>query len=159
MLPNPGERALGREMSNDGRRADAWAEYRRRRTLTWALPVVLIAVAFAFSITTHYDRPWLFIAALIVLAVLKLLWFERWPCPRCGKPFAQPKRDLTFSKQYWHCGLALWKDPGDVDAYREKQRRVDAILAAHAAEVRGKRYALWRKVVSPKPRRTSKQER
>ena len=139
-------------MGNDRAPAPVWAEYRRRRTLTWALPLLLVVVAFAFSITTYYDGPWLFIAAIIALAVLKLLWFQRWPCPRCGKPFTQPK-------QCWHCGLALWNDPGDVDAYREKQRRVDAMLAVHAAEVRGKRYALWRKFVSSKPRRTSKQGR
>ena len=153
------EELLGREMGNDGQRADVWAEYRRRRTLTWGLPLALVVVAFAFSITTYYDGPWLFIAGIIALAVLKLLWFQRWPCPRCGKPFTQPKRDLTFSKQCWHCGLALWKDPGAVDTYREKQRRVDAMLTAHAAEERGKRDALWRKFVKPKPRRASKQER
>jgi hypothetical protein len=153
------ERALGREMGNDGERRDVWAEYRRRRTVTWALPLALIVVAFAFGITTNYDGPWLFIAAAIALAVLQLLWFQRWPCPRCGKPFAQSKRDLAYSKQCWHCGLALWKDPGDVDAYREKQRRVDAMLAAHATEVRANRSALWRKFVRPKPRRTSKQGR
>ena len=106
--------------------------------LAWALPLALIMVAFAFSLTTHYDGPWLFIVAIIALAVLHL-WFERWPCPRCGKPFTQPKRDLTYSKQCQHCGLGLWKDAGDVDAYREKQR-----LTAHAAEVlRGKRYPFY----------------
>jgi Zn-finger nucleic acid-binding protein len=144
-------------MGNDGERAAVWAEYRRRRTLTWTLPLVLIVVAFAFSITTHYGGPWLFIAAIITLTVLKALWFQRWPCPRCGKPFTQPKRGLTYSKQCRHCGLGLWKDAGDVDAYREKQRRGEARLAAYAAEAtRGKRHPLWRKLVRSKPGGTSK---
>ncbi len=135
-------------MVNDGQRANVWAEYRRRRTLTWAIPLVLIVLAFAFSITTVYDGPWLFMAAIIALGALQLQWFQRWPCPRCGKPFAEPKRDLTYSKRCWHCGLTLWKDPGDVDAYREKRRQAATVLAAYAAGVRGKRLALWRKRTS-----------
>src|ERR1700689_148799 len=44
-------------MGNDGERRDVWAEYRRRRTVTWALPLALIVVAFVFGITTNYDGP------------------------------------------------------------------------------------------------------
>lgn len=133
-------------MNTDGGHTEAWAEYRRRRTLTWILPLALILVAFALGIGGYYDGPWLFEAAVVALLVLKLLWFEHWPCPRCGKPFAQSQRGIAYSKQCGHCGLALWKDPGDVDAYREKRRRVDAMLAAHAAEQHHKRYASWRKL-------------
>jgi|SRR5580698_1406453 hypothetical protein len=147
-------------MGNEGECPAVWAEYRRRRTLTWAIPLVLIAVAFAFAITRIYDGPWLLIAPFIALGVLQMLWFQRGPCPRCGKPFTEPKRDITYSKQCQHCGLGLWKNPGDVDAYREKQRRGEAVRAAYADKgLSGKRYPLWRKFVRPKPRGKSKQGR
>jgi hypothetical protein len=144
-------------MGNDGQHASVWSEYKWRRTLTWAIPLMLFVVAFTLGIS--YVVTWLFVAPIVAFAVLQMLWFQCWPCPRCGKPFTQPKRDITYSKQCRHCGLALWKDPGDVDAYREKQRRGEARLAAYKAKVADKRKASWRKLLSPKPRRTSKRVR
>lgn len=35
-----------------------------------------------------------------------------WPCPRCGRPFTESKRDLTYSSQCQKCGLDLWSEPG-----------------------------------------------
>lgn len=144
--------ALDRETGDDTERPGVWGEYRRRRTLAWALPLALIVVAFALGITGDYNGPWLFVASPISLGVLQL-WFQHWPCPRCGKPFTEPKRDLTYSEQCRRCGLGLWKDAGNVDAYREKQRRGEAILAAYGAEVRrGKRYPSWREFFRPRRR-------
>jgi endogenous inhibitor of DNA gyrase (YacG/DUF329 family) len=79
-------------------------------------------IAFGFFVTTNgYGGPWPFIIAFISVGALHL-WFNRWPCPRCGKPYTEPKRDLTYSEQCQHCGLGLWKDPEDVADYRERQR-------------------------------------
>lgn len=89
---------------------DVWAGYRRRRTLTWAFPLKLMAIAFVLALTDSYNGPWLFIVAIITFGVLHV-WFEHWPCPRCGKPFTNPKRDLTYSKACLNCGLGLWKRP------------------------------------------------
>lgn len=135
--------------------SSTWAEYRRRRTLTWAVPLTLILVAFGLSVPT----PWPFIVAIIVFGVLYFR-FERWRCPRCSRPFTEPKRDLAYSKQCWNCGLHLWGDPGDVVGYRERQCRVDAMLAAHTADVHSKeRQRLWRMFAKRDSRGTSRQRR
>ena len=149
-------------MSKDGQRAVVWSEYRRRRTLTWAIPLTLFAMGLTPGMSGYYNGPWLFVIAIIAVGVLQELWFQRWPCPRCGKPFTWTtwtRSAIAYSKQCRHCGLALWKDPGDVDAYREKQRRGEARLAAYKAEVTSKRKAAWRKLLRPKPGRTSKRVR
>lgn len=89
---------------------DVWTGYRRRRTAAWAIPVTVIAVACVLSLTGRYDGPWLFIVAVITFGAL-YFWFERWPCPKCRKPFTSPKRDLTYSTACQNCGLGLWERP------------------------------------------------
>jgi len=88
--------------------------------LTWAIPAAVVFIASLLALTDRYNGPWVFIAAVITFGVL-YFWFERWPCPRCGKPFTHPKRDLTFSQKCCHCGLDLWKQP-EHSGTRHQQR-------------------------------------
>lgn len=125
---------------------EVWIEYRRRRTLAWAIPVALCGVAFAVSFVSRNDQK-LMVAFFLPLLAFVVLYerFVLWPCPRCGKPFTMPKRDLTFEKKCCNCGLDLWKAPGDVGRYREKQARVDALMAEYTEKMRlANRQRLWR---------------
>lgn len=142
-------KGLGRRMGKEKERAAVWAEYQLRRTLAWVVPLALTVAALL-------PEPWLISVAVSALVGLKMLW-ERWPCPRCGRPFEGVKRnsDWSYSKQCQNCSLGLWKNPGDVEAYREKRRRSDALLAAHAAELRRGRRLWWRHFFRRKPKRKS----
>jgi hypothetical protein len=104
-----------------------WAEYRRRRTLAWAVPLLLLTGAFALSLSKLYSGPWPFMVPVIIFTALYFR-FQLWPCPRCGKPFTETKRDLTFSRCCQNCGLKLWTDAGDVDAYRKRRHDIDCML-------------------------------
>jgi endogenous inhibitor of DNA gyrase (YacG/DUF329 family) len=89
--------------------------------MAWLIPLVIMGMAFASDISGVYTGPWLFIFSVAVFGV-PFFWFQSWPCPRCGRPFTEPKRDLTYSQRCHHCGLGLWKEPGDVVTYRRKQQ-------------------------------------
>ena len=87
-----------------------------------ALSLVLatFGIAFALNVAEVFNGPWVFIFTPIVFGSL-FLWFHAWPCPRCEKSFTGYQRGFTYARRCQCCGLELWKDPGDVIAYRQQQ--------------------------------------
>jgi hypothetical protein len=86
------------------------------------LVLMTFAIAFALSVSEVSNGPWVFIFTPVVFGAL-FFWFRAWPCPRCAKSFAGYERGFTYAKCCQSCGLALWNDPGDVSAYRQKQQK------------------------------------
>ncbi len=70
--------------------ARAWADYKRRRYISWFIPLGLLLLSWAMTKSESHELP----LALFVTAVIAWLglqnWYERWPCPRCGKRFNEP---------------------------------------------------------------------
>src|SRR5260370_34104338 len=87
-----------------------WAAYRRRRTLAWTIPVVLLIFAILKSSSGgSFVTPRIAFSAPIVAYAVLYLRFVRWPCPRCGKPFTQGQPyGLPYQKACQFCGLLLW---------------------------------------------------
>jgi hypothetical protein len=70
--------------------ARAWANYKRRRLIAWLVPPALLLLSWGATNMGMTQVP----IALFITGVLAWLglqnWYERWPCPRCGKRFNEP---------------------------------------------------------------------
>lgn len=85
----------------------AWAEYRKRRRLAWAVPLALLAL-YVGSGLARQGVPWtpLLVAAILSYGIL-LGRFVHWRCPRCGQPFTKVKLGgFPMMRQCASCGLA-----------------------------------------------------
>src|SRR6202042_1284615 len=83
--------------------ANAWATYRRRRAVVFALfSAAMLELRFAFFV------PGLFFAA----------WLANWKFPRCGQAFFRAAfyRSLLFGGRCFHCDLPKWcvSETGDI---------------------------------------------
>ena len=81
--------------------ASAWSDYKRRRLLAYLVPVILLLGSWAIKSYSAQAPLALFAAAVIAWLSLQN-WYERWPCPRCGKRFNQPGK---VNEQCANCGL------------------------------------------------------
>jgi hypothetical protein len=69
--------------------AAAWADYKRRRLFGYLIPALLLLASWA--IKSYSPQAPIALFAVAVIAWLGLQnWYERWPCPRCGKRFNEP---------------------------------------------------------------------
>jgi hypothetical protein len=81
--------------------AEAWADYKRRRLAGWLIPAALLLASWGIKSFSSQAPLALFIAAVISWLALQN-WYERWPCPRCGKRFHEPGKVNTACAS---CGL------------------------------------------------------
>ncbi len=81
--------------------AAAWADYKRRRLAGWLIPAALLLASWGIN-SFSSQAPLAFFAAAVIAWLGLQNWYERFPCPRCGKRFAAPgKVNDTCS----NCGL------------------------------------------------------
>jgi len=81
--------------------AAAWADYKKRRLIAYLVPAVLLLLSWWIRDYSHVAPIALFATAVIAWLGLQN-WYERWPCPRCGKRFHEPgKVNQTCAS----CGL------------------------------------------------------
>lgn len=81
--------------------AAAWADYKRRRLYAYLIPAVLLLASWGIKSFSTQAPIALFIAAVIAWLGLQN-WYERWPCPRCGKRFHEPGK---VNDRCSNCGL------------------------------------------------------
>jgi hypothetical protein len=81
--------------------AAAWADYKRRRLAGYLIPAILLLASWAIKPYSSQAPLALFVAAVIAWLGLQN-WYERWPCPRCGKRFHEPGK---VNKACANCGL------------------------------------------------------
>jgi ribosomal protein L37E len=81
--------------------AHAWADYKRRRLVGWLVPAVLLLGSWAIKTYSSQAPLALFVAAVVAWLGLQN-WYERFPCPRCGKRFTEPGK---VSEACSNCGL------------------------------------------------------
>jgi hypothetical protein len=96
-----------------------WKDYRRRLIsffvawfggflFVWVASVTLSAAGFVIILP---------FVAWFVAFCLTALWLQRFPCPRCGKPFLHPvfygreRHKFLDMRQCIHCGLRSFGDP------------------------------------------------
>ena len=81
--------------------AAAWADYKRRRLLGYLVPAILLLASWAIKSYSSQAPLALFAAAVVAWLGLQN-WYERWPCPRCGKRFHEPGKVNEICSS---CGL------------------------------------------------------
>ena len=96
--------------------AAQWAEYRRRRRA--AVAVYLGGMPAAVAAKWALSRAGLPGVAEYAFAAVALVWviaviatsrgWGRWPCPRCGSPFAPRARWIVGRRGCVRCGLPWW---------------------------------------------------
>ena len=69
--------------------AEAWADFKRRRLIAWLVPAALLLASWGIK-SISSQAPLAFFAAAVVAWLALQNWYERWPCPRCGKRFNEP---------------------------------------------------------------------
>ncbi len=79
----------------------AWADYKRRRLAGWLLPLALLLGSWGIRNVSDNAPLVLFVLAFVAWFALQA-WYERWPCPRCGKRFTEPGKAHTSCTG---CGL------------------------------------------------------
>lgn len=80
----------------------AWAEYRRRWLVAWAVPLTIV-----MSYILSGGRWTVLLAAAVIAYVPLYLRFVRWRCPRCGQQFTMPDRVIRRAKKCMYCGLPV----------------------------------------------------
>jgi len=81
--------------------AAAWADYKRRRLIAYLVPAALLVTSWPIRNYSKTAPIVLFAASIVAWWVLQG-WYERWPCPRCGKRFTKPGKIHTICI---NCGL------------------------------------------------------
>jgi hypothetical protein len=102
----------------------AWDDLRRRvrkERVAWVLAMPFAVLAGLWWTDWRAVPWWGWLPALLGWAVSQgLSWHrERWPCPRCGRPFYQRTWGFwLFATHCVHCGLPEYAP--DADAGREE---------------------------------------
>jgi ribosomal protein S27AE len=124
--------------SNDTR--FVWAEYRRRRTVAWTIPLaLLIAAVMNSSSERKILNPRIAFSIPVLVYAALYIRFVRWPCPRCGEPFTMPQaRGMPYQKNCPYCGPALWSDPGDPERNRQRRERTEGSMARYKQTLSGR---------------------
>ena len=111
-----------------------WLEMRRRRKIEWIawaawIPVTMLLALLVLPLSMALDTelPMLLTAAatMIALGVVRL-WRLRWPCPKCGRPFASSWGiSSLLSDSCLHCGLPRYApcDPAKQEWEFESQAK------------------------------------
>lgn len=97
-------------MESEPRYITAWANYRKRRRLTYLIPGILLLGSLEGDKVGKPVPFILFAGALITFGLLNH-WYEAWKCPRCGEKYVE-KRVNGHQPGCSRCTLPKWSESG-----------------------------------------------
>src|SRR4051812_22992996 len=99
----------------------AWKKYRRLRAQAWVVCLggFVLELGLLAGMTLILGPAGFHRTVPIVLGGIAVAWavatmilghrYQRWPCPRCGRPFGKTFWwHNPFARQCVHCGLRKW---------------------------------------------------
>ena len=91
---------------NESPYAQAWADYRKRRKITWLVPAAVLLVSLEADKLSPQAPLVLFVSSFVLYFALNR-WYEAWRCPQCGRRFVE-SRNAAGGAECAGCGLAKW---------------------------------------------------
>jgi hypothetical protein len=91
-----------------------WRTLRHRRNQLLLAFIGYVPITFALAVLADklfhsYKLPFVFALSWMLLFAIASIWYSRFPCPRCGKPFFSTwLYHNGFARRWVHCKLPLY---------------------------------------------------
>jgi len=113
---------------DDRETAHIWHEYRRRKTLAFAMFIAAFVAPVILTLATRTDNRISLVIALAVLIATYVCFgiavsrFWNWKCPQCGRRFIGFYGGFSFlRRKCFHCGLRIGYQPSNIAAVLGKR--------------------------------------